>query len=100
MNVSLPSQLDAYVRDLVRGGDYSSASEVVREGLRLLKEKRERDEETAELRRLVREGLASPAVRVTRGEMKALMRDRMAQLRGEVERGDRPAPGGSAGAEA
>ncbi len=39
MNVSLSNELDAYVAKKVRSGDYSSASEVVRTALRLLKER-------------------------------------------------------------
>lgn len=82
MNVSLPPQLDAYVRDLVRGGDYGSASEVVREGLRLLKQKRAREEKLAELRDLIQEGLESgPARPVSREDMKTLVGERIAQRR-------------------
>ena len=50
MNVSLTTELEALVQDKVRSGMYHSASEVVREALRLLKE---RDD----LRRLRLEGL-------------------------------------------
>ena len=39
MNVSLTSELEQYVRDKVNSGMYYSASEVIREGLRLLKER-------------------------------------------------------------
>lgn len=38
MNVSLTDELEAMVQDKVRSGMYNSASEVIREGLRLLKE--------------------------------------------------------------
>ncbi len=38
MNVSLTPELDKFVAEKVDSGLYSSASEVVREGLRLLKE--------------------------------------------------------------
>ena len=41
MNVSLTPELEKFVSDKVDSGRYTSASEVVREGLRLL---RERDE--------------------------------------------------------
>ncbi len=58
MNVSLPAQLEQYVREKVESGLYSSASEVVREALRLLQE-HERDQEAklAQLRRDIEEGL-------------------------------------------
>jgi antitoxin ParD1/3/4 len=38
MNVSLPPEQDRFVRTQVEGGRYRTASEVVREGLRLLEE--------------------------------------------------------------
>ncbi len=38
MNVSLTTELDSYVTQKVQSGLYHSASEVIREGLRLLKE--------------------------------------------------------------
>jgi antitoxin ParD1/3/4 len=41
MNVSLTPELDEYVAEKVRSGLYSSASEVIREGLRLLREQEE-----------------------------------------------------------
>jgi len=39
MNVSIGRDLEEFVQRKVASGDYASASEVVREGLRLLKEK-------------------------------------------------------------
>ncbi len=95
MNVSLPPQLDSYVRSLVRGGDYGSASEVVREGLRLLKEKQRDEEKRAELRGLIQDSLESgPPVSMTSEDLRAMIHDHAKTLRGEVERGERPAPGG------
>ena len=44
MNVSLPRELAAFVEDEVASGDYSTASEVVREALRLLRREREREQ--------------------------------------------------------
>ncbi len=38
MNVSLTKELENYVQDKLNSGLYTSASEVVREGLRLLQE--------------------------------------------------------------
>ena len=39
MNVSLPEAMEEFVRQKVAVGDYETASEVVREGLRLLKQR-------------------------------------------------------------
>lgn len=41
MNVSLTKELENFVSELVASGMYYSASEVVRDGLRLLKEQEE-----------------------------------------------------------
>ena len=41
MNISLTKELENFVGELVSSGMYYSASEVVRDGLRLLKEKEE-----------------------------------------------------------
>lgn len=38
MNVSLTPELNQFIAEKVKGGFYSSASEVIREGLRLLKQ--------------------------------------------------------------
>ena len=58
MNVSLTRELEQYVNKKVSSGLYTSASEVVREGLRLL---RERDQAAAvqldEVRKKIAEGL-------------------------------------------
>jgi antitoxin ParD1/3/4 len=57
MNVSLPGAMEEFVRQKVAIGDYETASEVVREGLRLLKQ---RDEVwTAEVRDKVKQGMDS-----------------------------------------
>ena len=39
MNVSVGQEFEEFVRSKVDSGDYASASEVVRDGLRLLREK-------------------------------------------------------------
>ena len=60
MNVNLTPQLEALVRAKVGSGMYTSASEVVREALRLLQEQdRLREAKLEELRREVRKGLDS-----------------------------------------
>ncbi len=60
MNVNLTPQLEELVRAKVASGMYTSASEVVREALRLMDEQdRLRAAKLEQLREDVREGLAS-----------------------------------------
>lgn len=60
MNVSLTPELEQLVADKVGGGRYASASEVVREALRLLEERDAMREAKIEaLRRKVAAGLES-----------------------------------------
>lgn len=61
MNISLPPQLEQLVADKIKTGLYQTASEVIREGLRLLNE---RDQRLESLRRDVRAGFEA----VERGE--------------------------------
>jgi antitoxin ParD1/3/4 len=57
MNVSLPEAMEEFVRQKVATGDYETASEVVREGLRLLKQ---RDEVwKADVRERIKQGMDS-----------------------------------------
>jgi antitoxin ParD1/3/4 len=66
MNVSLTRELEALVQKKVRSGMYHSASEVIREGLRLLKERDDlRRARLAELRTEIAVGLDEAA----RGEV-------------------------------
>lgn len=60
MNVSLTPELEQYVQEKVSSGLYYSASEVIREGLRLLKE-REQFQQTRlqQLRQEIQVGLDS-----------------------------------------
>jgi antitoxin ParD1/3/4 len=59
MNISLTPELETFVEGKVKGGFYHSASEVIREGLRLLKERDALQEiRVEELRKQVREGFA------------------------------------------
>jgi antitoxin ParD1/3/4 len=59
MNVSLTPELERFVQDRVDSGLYGSASEVVRDGLRLLRERAllERRQFIAELNQFVEDGL-------------------------------------------
>jgi len=60
MNVNLTPQLEELVRSKVASGLYTSASEVVREALRLMEEQdRLREAKLEQLRSDVRQGLAS-----------------------------------------
>ena len=63
MNVSLTPELENLVNNKVKSGMYQTASEVIREGLRLL---RERDGRLTELRADIRAGFET----VERGEYK------------------------------
>jgi len=59
MNVSLTPELERFVNEKVEEGLYTSASEVVRDGLRLLTERdQERKVKLEALRHAVAEGLA------------------------------------------
>lgn len=64
MNVNLGDTLDQFIADLLESGLYQSQSEVVREGLRLLKERED------------------------------LRKVRLAQLRGEIDKGVQQLDGG------
>src|SRR5580704_9098360 len=57
MNVSLPDAMEEFVRQKVAVGDYETASEVVREGLRLLKQRD--DLWKAEVRSKIKQGMDS-----------------------------------------
>jgi antitoxin ParD1/3/4 len=58
MNISLTPELERLVDEKVRSGRYASASEVIREGLRLLEEQEEwKRQRLAEVRRKIDRGL-------------------------------------------
>lgn len=60
MNVSLTPELEQYVQEKVSSGLYYSASEVIREGLRLLREREQLQQmRLQELRQDVQAGLDS-----------------------------------------
>jgi antitoxin ParD1/3/4 len=65
MNVSLTEELEAMVQEKVRSGMYNSASEVIRQALRLLKEQDQlRQMRLEELRKEIALGVAE----IDRGE--------------------------------
>lgn len=60
LNVNLTPELEALVRDKVASGLYNSASEVVREALRLMQERDQlRAVQLEQLRRDIKAGVAS-----------------------------------------
>jgi antitoxin ParD1/3/4 len=60
MNVHLGETFDKFVAELISTGLYQSQSEVIREGLRLLKEREElREIRLTELRREIKKGMDS-----------------------------------------
>ena len=83
MNINLTPQLEAMVREKVAGGLYSSASEVVREALRLMEaQDRLRAVKLEQLRQDVRDGIESgPAGELDIAVIKARGRERLKKLR-------------------
>jgi antitoxin ParD1/3/4 len=81
MNVSLTKELEKLVNDKVESGLYHTASEVIREGLRLLDERDLYRARLEELRSDVRKGLDQ----LGRGEGRPLRASALKErLRGEV----------------
>lgn len=77
MNVSLTPELEKYIRTKVDSGRYLSASEVVREALRLLEQKEIRLEE---LRVEIQKGLDSGRSKLLNMEaIKAKARNRLSE---------------------
>jgi antitoxin ParD1/3/4 len=83
LNINLTPQLEQMVRQKVSSGRYNSASEVVREALRLMQSQDElRALKLEQLRRDIREGLESgPARGWNAAEMKREGRKRFASSR-------------------
>ena len=74
MNVSLTIELEKWVQSKVESGMYTSASEVIREGLRLLKDQDAlKAVRLAELRREIQQGIDS-------GESTPLNMDQIIEL--------------------
>jgi antitoxin ParD1/3/4 len=81
MNISLTPELEAMIRERVDSGRYASASEVVREALRIM----ERKDQYDALRREIQIGIDQ----AERGELVAYTRDMMAELIRESEEAHR-----------
>ena len=58
MNVSLTPELEKYIQNKVETGRYTSASEVVREALRLLEQKEKHERALKDLRMKLDQGIA------------------------------------------
>jgi antitoxin ParD1/3/4 len=80
MNISLTPHLEAMIREKVESGSYNSASEVVREALRLLEEEDQlRALKMQRLRRDIQEGLESgPPASFDPQEIKRTTREKKA----------------------
>lgn len=68
MNVSLTKELEAFVSRKVKSGRYTSASEVVREGLRLLEEADQRKRFSFAMPAELEEKLVAGVEQLNRGE--------------------------------
>ena len=78
MNVSLTPELESFVNSKVATGLYQTASEVVREGLRLL---RERDIMQQEKLEALRQELAVGIEQADRGQTTPLTEETVAQMK-------------------
>jgi antitoxin ParD1/3/4 len=80
MNVSLTPELEQYVSGKVRSGLYHSASEVIREGLRLLKEKDDvRQKKLEDLRREIQIGIDQ----ADRGQVSAFTKETLREIKAQ-----------------
>lgn len=79
MNVSLSHPLEEYISQKVESGLYNSASEVIREALRLLQEKEQKRERKAQLDELLIQRLAKV------GEAPILAEDVRQNILGSLE---------------
>jgi antitoxin ParD1/3/4 len=88
LSIALTPELAAAVRQAVASGEYASASEVIREALRLWKvHQATRAREVEELRRAWREGIGSgPATPLGFAEVKARGRAALAKERERARR--------------
>ncbi len=90
MNISLSPELEAYVRHKMASGGYVSASEVVREALRLLEEQ---DKFRAMKLEELRKDIAIGVKQLDRGEFVEFTDDTLKQLLAEVRAKPSSKPG-------
>ena len=81
MNVSIGDRLEEFIESAVKSGRYASASEVVREGLRLVEE---REAKLVALRDMLDASTADPAPALSDDEVGRRLRQRARSL---AERG-------------
>jgi antitoxin ParD1/3/4 len=80
MNVSLTPELERFVNAKVGSGRYHSASEVIREGLRLLKQQDEVNEhQLEELRREIQIGIDQEE----RGQVSAFTKETLKEIKAQ-----------------
>lgn len=77
MNVSIGERWEKFVEQAVKDGRYGSASEVVREGLRLVEE---REAKLADLRYMIEKSIAEGG-EITEEELDASIDAKMAELK-------------------
>lgn len=79
---TLGNHYESFVRELLASGRYASASEVLRDGLRLLEDReKQREAKIAALRDAIQEGLQSgPAVPLDMDAIKARARAERAKV--------------------
>jgi antitoxin ParD1/3/4 len=86
LSVSLTNRLKSYVQDKVRSGQFESASEVIRQGLRTMQEQEERE------RRFwsgLREKVSQARTAIDKGDVvdgPAFMRSKIASLRAQARK--------------
>jgi antitoxin ParD1/3/4 len=81
MNVSLTPELERLVQRKVKSGEYQTASEVIREGLRLIKER----DKQAWLRAEIQKGIDD----IEQGRYKDYNEETLQQLFDEIKRNGR-----------
>lgn len=89
MNVSLTTKLSQFVKKQIESGRYASASEVVRDGLRLLEDQeRVRETRLRELKKEIKKGI----VQIDRGEYTVVTKKNMKRFFEEIRKRGRERP--------